>query len=155
MKSTVIQQVPLRLITVKAQSFPEGIRAAWQEIELKRAIKGRKAYGLICTTEAGMEYCAGLVSDGELEERVTGLPVVEVPGGPCARIKLENWKSKLDEIGGLFVQMAAEHEVDSSRPAMEFYRGFAELHLLLPVKDETGDLGNRFAHRVRPTVCKR
>lgn len=138
MKSTVIQQVPLRLITVKARSFPDGIRASWQEIESKRAMKGRKAYGLICTTVGGMEYYAGLVSDGELEERVTGLPVIEVPGGPCARIKLENWKSKLDEIGALFAQMAEEHEVDPSRPAMEFYRGFAELHLLLPVKQAGG-----------------
>ncbi|OYW77637.1 MAG: hypothetical protein B7Z37_03545 [Verrucomicrobia bacterium 12-59-8] len=138
MKSTVIQLVPLRLITVKARSFPDGIRGAWQEIESKRAMKGRKAYGLICATEAGMEYYAGLVSDGELEERVTGLPVIEVAGGPCARIKLENWNQKLDQIGALFAQMAEEHEVDSSRPAMEFYRGFAELHLLLPVKQAGG-----------------
>ena len=134
MASIIIQQAPLRLITVKARSFPDGIRASWQEIEAKRAMKGRKAYDLICTTEAGMEYHAGLVSDGELEERVTGLPVIEVPGGPCARIKLENWREKTEQIGGLFAQMAAEHEVDPSRPAMEFYRGFAELHLLLPVK---------------------
>jgi hypothetical protein len=134
MASSIIQQPQLRLITVRARSFPDGIRAAWQEIESQRAIKGRKAYGLICTTEAGMEYYAGLVSDGELEERVTGLPVIELAGGKCARIKVENWKDKLDEIGALFAQMAEEHEVDPSRPAMEFYRGFAELHLLLPVK---------------------
>jgi hypothetical protein len=135
MASSIIQQPQLRLITVRARSFPDGIRAAWQEIESQRAIKGRKAYGLICTTEAGMEYYAGLVSDGELEERVTGLPVIELAGGKCARIKVENWKDKLDEIGALFAQMAEEHEVDPSRPAMEFYRGFAELHLLLPVKE--------------------
>lgn len=131
MKSTIIQQAPLRLITMKAKSFPEGIRAAWQEIESRRKIKGRKAYGLIYDGE----YFAGLVSDGELEERVTGLPVIEVVGGPCARIKLEDWQKNIAEIGPLFEQMAAEHEVDSARPAMEFYRSFSELHLLLPVKN--------------------
>ncbi len=130
MKSQIIQQPPLRLITVKAKSFPEGIRAAWQEIESKRKIKGRKAYGLIFEDE----YFAGLVSDGELEERVTGLPPIEVAGGPCARIKLEDWQKNIAQIGPLFAQMAAEHEVDPSRPAMEFYRSFTELHLLLPVK---------------------
>ncbi len=130
MKSTIIQQPPLRLITVKAKSFPEGIRGAWQEIESKRKIKGRKAYGLIFEDE----YFAGLVSDGELEERVTGLPVIEVAGGPSARIKLEDWQKNIAQIGPLFAQMAAEHEVDPSRPAMEFYRSFTELHLLLPVK---------------------
>ena len=131
MKSTIIQQPPLRLITVKAKFFPEGIRAAWQEIESRRKIKGRKAYGLIYDGE----YLAGLVSDGELEERVTGLPVIEVPGGPCARVKLEDWQQNVAQIGPLFAQMAAEHEVDPTRPAMEFYRSFTELHLLLPVKN--------------------
>ena len=82
----------------------------------------------------GDEYFAGLVSDGELEERVTGLPVIEVAGGPCARIKLEDWQKNIVQIGPLFAQMAAEHEVDLSRPALEFYRSFTELHLLLPVK---------------------
>jgi hypothetical protein len=130
MKSTIIQQPPLRLISVKAKSFPEGIRAAWQEIETKRKIKGRKAYGVIREGE----YFAGLVSDGELEERVTGLPVLEVPGGPYARLKLEDWQNHIAEIGPLFAQMASEHEVDLTRPALEFYRSFTELHLLLPVK---------------------
>ena len=130
MKSTIIQQPPLRLITVKAKSFPEGIRAAWQEIETKRKIKGRKAYGVIREGE----YFAGLVSDGELEERVTGLPVLEIPGGPYARLKLEDWQSHIAEIGPLFAQMASEHEADPTRPALEFYRSFTELHLLLPVK---------------------
>ncbi|MCB1277512.1 hypothetical protein [Prosthecobacter sp.] len=134
MKSTIIQQAPLRLITVKAKSFPEGIRAAWQDIESRRKIKGRKAYGLIYDNE----YFAGLVSDGELEERVTGLQVVEVRGGPCARIKAEDWNQRTGEIGSLFAHMAAEHEVDPSRPAMEFYRSFTELHLLLPVKMKSG-----------------
>ena len=130
MKSTIIQQPPLRLITVKASSFPEGIRAAWQEIETKRKIKGRKAYGVIREGD----YFAGLVSDGELEERVTGLSIIEVPGGPYARLKLEDWQSHIAEIGPLFAQMASEHEVDPTRPALEFYRSFTELHLLLPVK---------------------
>lgn len=85
-----------------------------------------------------MEYYAGLVSDGELEERVTGLAVIEVRGGACARIKLENWREKTEQIGLLFAQMAAEHDVDASRLAMEFYRGFTELHLLLPVKGAGG-----------------
>lgn len=137
MKSTIIQQPPLRLITVKARSFPDGISASWEEIEAKRSIKKRKSYGLICSTEAGMEYHAGLVSDGELEERVTGLPIIEVAGGPCARIMLENWSQKKEQIGPAFAQMATEHEVDPSRPAMEFYRSFTELHLLLPVKAKT------------------
>jgi hypothetical protein len=133
MNMTQIQQPALRLITVKARSFPEGIRPAWQELEKKRVIKGRKAYGLIYAGAAGMDYYAGLVSDGEIEERVTGLPVVEVPAGPCVRVKLMDWNQHVDQIALLFGQMIAAVQVDPDRPAMEYYRSFTELHLLVPV----------------------
>jgi hypothetical protein len=132
--SAIIEQPALRLITVKAWSFPDGIKAAWRAIEERRAMKGRKAYGLIYSSVRGMEYHAGLVSDGELEERVTGLPVIEVPAGPCARMKLMDWNQHIEQIGPLFGQMMEEVDVDASRPAMEFYRSFTELHLLVPVK---------------------
>ena len=134
MKAAIIQQRALRLITVKAVSFPDGIKGAWREIESRRAIKGRKAYGLIYSSEDGMEYHAGLVSDGELEERVMGLPVIEVPAGPCARMKLMDWNGRTEQIGPMFGQMIEEVEVDPTRPAMEFYRSFTELHLLAPIK---------------------
>jgi hypothetical protein len=133
MKMTQIQQPALRLITVKASSFPDGIRPAWQELEKRRAIKGRKAYGLIYGGATGMDYYAGLVSDGEIEERVTGLPVVEVPAGPCVRVKLMGWNQHLDQVAPLFEQMIAAVQVDPGRPAMEYYRSFTELHLLVPV----------------------
>lgn len=133
-KAAIIQQPALRLITVKAVSFPDGIKAAWRAIEERRAMKGRKAYGLIYSSAAGMEYHAGLVSDGELEERVTGLRVIEVPAGPCARMKLMDWNQHIEQIGPLFGRMMADVAVDPSRPTMEFYRSFTELHLLVPVK---------------------
>lgn len=134
MKMTQIQQPALRLITVKASSFPDGIRPAWQELEKRRAIKSRKAYGLIYGAAAGMGYYAGLVSDGEIEERVTGLPVVEVPAGLCVRVKLMDWNQQVDQIAQLFGQMIAAVEVDPDRPAMEYHRSFTELHLLVPVR---------------------
>ena len=102
-----------------------------------RSLKGRKFYGLVYETEKGVEYFAGLVPDSDLEERkfaALGFEITEVPEGTCARLKLEDWLSKTDQIGPCFGAMIQEFGVDSSRPQMEFYRSMRELHLLLPIK---------------------
>lgn len=134
MNITYMDQPALRLITVKASSCPAGIPAAWQDLEAQRDVKGRKSYGVICGSPEGPVYYAGLVSDGEIEERATGMPVLEVAGGPCARVKLADWQQHIPEIAPLFAQLMAQVDQDTSRPNMEFYRSATELHLLVPVK---------------------
>ena len=134
MNITYIDQPALRLITVKAESCPAGIPASWQSLETKRDTKGRKSYGVICGSPEGPVYYAGLFSDGEEEERTTGMPVLEVAGGPCARVKLMDWRQHIPEIAPLFAQLMEAVDQDTSRPNMEFYRSSTELHLLVPVK---------------------
>lgn len=83
-----------------------------------------------------MEYYAGLVPDSEIEERKfesLGFTVREIPGGRCARTKLFDWSDKTDQIGPTIGAMISEHGIDPSRPQMEFYRSFSELHLLVPI----------------------
>ena len=60
---------------------------------------------------------------------------MDVRGGPCARVKLRDWSSKLDQIGPTFGAMIAEHGIDSSRPQIESYRSVTELHLLLTIPE--------------------
>lgn len=137
MKASLIQQPALRLMTAKSASFPEGNRAAFESIEVHlRSLKGRKFCGLVYETNKGMEYLAGLVPDSEIEERkfaALGFEITEVPGGPCARMKLVDWRSKTEQIGPCFGAMIQEFGIDPSRPQMEYYRSLSELHLLLPV----------------------
>jgi hypothetical protein len=136
-KSTVIQQPPLRLIVSQWKDFPEGTGEAFAELESHLAtLKGRKFYGLVYETGSGMTYYAGLVPDSETEEQhfaSLGFPIREVAGGPCARRKLRNWRTKTDQIGTIMGSMIREHGIDPTRPQMEFYRSLDELHLLLPL----------------------
>ena len=137
MKATIIQQAPLRLIVAKSTKFPEGNSSAFEAIESRlKSLRGRRFYGLAYETEQGMDYYAGLVADNEMEERSfveLGYQLLEIEGGACARIKLREWSSKLDQLGPTFKAMIAEYGRDSSRPQMEFYRSSRELHLLLPI----------------------
>lgn len=134
MHISYVDQPALRLITVKATDCGPGIPASWQSLEAQRDVKGRKSYGVITGTPNGPEYYAGLVSEGEIEERTTGLPVLEVAGGPCARVKLMDWQQHIPEISSMFQQLMDSVDQDTSRPNMEFYRSQTELHLIVPVK---------------------
>lgn len=137
MKTTFIDQPALRLITAKSKAFPKGNAEAMNSIESQLpTLRGRKFYGLAYESEDGMDYYAGLVPKGEMEEyrfAELGFPIREIPGGRCVRVKLRDWGTKTDLIGPMFSTMIREHGVDTSRPQMEFYQGMSELHLLLPV----------------------
>ena len=137
MKTTIIQHPSLRLITRRSETFPSGNREAFNAIEAHlKTMRGRKFYGLVYESEKGIDYHAGLVPDHEIEERKfasLGFAITEVAGGRCARFKMLGWSSQLDQIGPAIGAMIAEHGIDPSRPQMEFYRSFNELHLLVPI----------------------
>ena len=99
-------------------------------------LKRRRFYGLSYDSDDGMDYYAGLVPVSEVEEQRfadLGFFVKEIEGGPCARVRLLDWSSKIDQLGPTFGAMIDEYGIDSTRPQMEFYRSMTELHLLLPV----------------------
>ena len=137
MKATIIKQPALRLVTAKSKSFPEGNSEAFSSLESHlETLRGRRFYGLLYPSETGLEYHAGLVPKDEEEEREFvqhGFSVRDISGGSCARIKLQDWTEKTDQIGPAFASMMEIYEIDPSRPQMEFYRSLKELHLLLPV----------------------
>lgn len=137
MNATLIDQPALRLIVAPPKSFPDGVPGAFSELEKPlESLRGRKFYGLAYTTSEPMEYLAGLVpADAEEETRfaMLGFSIKDVPGGPCARVKIVDWRSKLDQLAPMFREMISEYGYDSTRPQMEFYRSLKELHLLLPV----------------------
>ena len=137
MSTSIIHQPALRLITRKSQSFPDGNREAFNAIESRLdSMKGRKFYALVFEVGDTIEYFAGLIPESEEEERrftSEGFGVSEVEAGTWARAKLENWESKIDQIGPTIGSMIAEFGYDPSKPQIEFYRSRAELHLLVPV----------------------
>jgi hypothetical protein len=139
MTSTILSQPSVRLIIAKSEKFPQGNRAAFNALESHlKTLKGRKFYGLVYPSNGAMEYYAGLVPDSEIEERrfaALGFPVRVIPGGRCARVKMLDWNTRTDQIGPTIGAMIQQHAIDPSRPQMEYYRRFSELHLLLPIPE--------------------
>tara|TARA_Y100001934_G_scaffold91447_2_gene113129 strand:+ start:401 stop:694 length:294 start_codon:yes stop_codon:yes gene_type:complete len=49
-----------------------------------------------------------------------GCEIRRVAAGACARVKIRDWRSKLDQPGPTFGALIDEYGYDSSRPQMEF-----------------------------------
>lgn len=137
MKVTIIEQPSLRLISAKSKQFPEGNGEAMRSIESQlETLKGRKFYGVVYESGDEMDYYAGLVPEDDIDEQrfaELGFPAMDIKGGKCARFKLLDWSTKIDQIGPTFGAMIDEYGIDPTRPQLEFYRSLSELHLLLPI----------------------
>ncbi|MCG8601923.1 MAG: hypothetical protein MI807_17410 [Verrucomicrobiales bacterium] len=137
MKTILVEQPSLRLITCQSGSFPDGNAAAFERLEKElESLRGRKFYGLIYETEEGIDYFAGLLPldpDEENRFRENGFSTATIPGGSFARAKIKGWRERTHEIGSAFADIIQTHGIDLSRPQMEYYRSLEELHLLVPV----------------------
>jgi predicted transcriptional regulator YdeE len=122
-------------LSVKAKSFPEGVKEAFDVLEGKlRSLKGKKFFGVSSKGSGGIEYRACAVSEAEGESFYSGFEMYKIPGGKYATCKIEDWADKLEEIGPLFKEMGKNFNLAESRPLLEFYRSQKELILMMPIK---------------------
>lgn len=136
-KTTMITLSDLRLVVNRAETFPDGIKGAWERLEAPLAsLKGRKFYGLTFTEGDEVVYYAGLEPIDDDEIATLGFPLLTVKGGQYARSKLHNWTEHADKISEIIRAMLQQFGTDPIRPTIEYYRSQTELHLLVPVPDK-------------------
>ncbi|MDC0502722.1 hypothetical protein OAN94_00465 [Verrucomicrobiales bacterium] len=118
MKTTVIHRPVLRRITAKSKSFLEGNHEAMGSIEsYLDSLRGRKFYGLFYESDDQKVYHTAPVLINEAEEcrfAELGFPIMKVKGGACARAKLLDWSSRIDQIGITFGTMINNRGIDTS-----------------------------------------
>jgi hypothetical protein len=134
MKDIYVELDEFPVMRVKADMKGKGPSAAFDLLESKLpTLKGRKFYGSFRATPDGEEYYACVVRT-EIDDPVKmQLEPGVIPGGIYARRKILDWEKKIQQLPKLFQEMAKAHDVDQSRPSLEFYRSQDELQLFLPV----------------------
>lgn len=135
MKDTHVEVTEFQVLRVRADMKGQGPSAAFDELESKLpTLKGRKFYGTFRFTPDGEEYYACVARTGSDDPRVMQLESGVIPGGWYARRKLLDWEKHLSQLPELFEEMVQAHEVDPSRPSLEYYRSHIELQLLVPLR---------------------
>ena len=135
-KATVVDVPDLKLMVVRAEEFPGGLKPAWDRLESKLAsLKGRKFYGVSRYEGAQMVYFAGVMPLSDEEVKAVGLPAMTVKGGKYARAKLMDWSKHTDEIPRIFDELVRDFAMAPNGWMVEYYRSQSELHLLMPLAD--------------------
>lgn len=137
-KATIVDLPDLRLMVVRADEFPSGIKTAWDTLESRlSSLKGRKFYGVSRCESSQMAYFAGVVPASNEEVQALGLSTMMVKGGKYARAKLSDWSHHTAKIGQIFSELMRDFPMDPNGWTLEYYRSQSELHLLIPLADPT------------------
>lgn len=127
----------LKLIYLKAESFPEGITAVWDKLDKTLpSLKGRKFYGAAKMIGGKMEYRACVVPLDENEHKALGMDAFTIPPGTYAAKKLPDWQSHIPEIRNIFAELNSKFEANTELYNLEFYKSSSELIVMLPILDK-------------------
>ena len=137
-KATIVDLPDLKLMVVRADEFPSGIKTAWDRLESKlSSLKGRKFYGVSRDEGSHVSYFAGLAPISDQEITALGFPTMTIKGGKYARAKLLDWSNHTEKIGQIFNELMQEFRMAPDGWALEYYRSQSEVHLLIPLAEPT------------------
>lgn len=123
----------IKIMYIAATGGLAGVKDVWEKLESKiGSLKGRKFYGAYFNATGEYRACVAMNEDDG--PAALGLDVGVIPRGKYAEAKLQDWPSNTHRIPEIFAELASSHDVDSSRPSIEFYRSQRELILLLPIE---------------------
>lgn len=132
--ATIVDLPDLRLMVVRADEFPSGIKTAWDKLESRLpSLKGRKFYAVSRDEGSQVAYFAGVVPVSDEEITALGFPTMMIKGGKYARAKLLDWSNHTEKIGQIFGELMRDFPMDPDGWALEYYRSQSELHLLIPL----------------------
>jgi hypothetical protein len=127
----VVEREEIAVQLVRVPDGIEHIRRAWDELEARVPLRGRRFLGAF-DPGAG-EYLA-CVQVREGDGLVPGLESGTLPGGRYLRARLRGEPPAVyDLIGPTFDDLTRGARVDSARAWLEHYRRRDEIDLLLPV----------------------
>jgi DNA gyrase inhibitor GyrI len=104
---------------------------AWQALEARIPISGRKAYGY--WDPGAQEYRACYSLQAEDDPEAVGLQRSVIPGRSYRRARLKG-DDVFAKIGAGFDELAQDAAVDRTRPWFEFYRREDEVDIFVPIQ---------------------
>jgi hypothetical protein len=130
-----VEREPVEVMFIRTDDDPAEFGPAFQRLEELVGTRGRKFFGAFYPRDKEYRACVR-VQEGD-DPSALGLETGTLPGGRYLRERLRGEPPGLYErIGPTFEEMLKQVSPDETRPSIEFYRRFDEIHLLLPVASE-------------------
>ncbi len=109
---------------------------AFQQLEkILGDLNNRKFYGILYgDPDNGIYRACTQIKDND-DPKFLNLQSWIIPSGKYTQTTIKDWLTKTDLISILFKQMAAQFQVDETRPYIEYYKRLNELILLLPTQE--------------------
>lgn len=133
MKLIVVEK-DIKLMAIKAKSFPHGIQEAWKELESKISSKrGKKFYGILQTAKSNLNYYA-CVNRNEVDTYQISDQVTIKKGRYLAK-EINSWQSDTTVIENTFMQLFSQDGIDDESPFIEFYKSKNTLVCMVLMKE--------------------
>jgi predicted nucleotide-binding protein (sugar kinase/HSP70/actin superfamily) len=130
-------QNDIKLVCVRAESFPDGITDAFKDLEKLGADFGRRDfYGISHPDRSGqIVYWAGAPEsfDGEAEE--LGAESYNVRAGEYAVETIRDFKNNVQKIGDAFQQLLHHPQLDRSGACVEWYKSGDEMACMVRLEN--------------------
>jgi predicted transcriptional regulator YdeE len=134
MKTTVIDN-SIRVITVRATSFPDGIQDAFERMHRMLPFsRHRQNYGISYSDADGnITYEAACAAEYEGESSAFGLEEFVIPAGTYIMETIEDWEKHIEEVREVFQRLLADPRIDPQGFCLEVYHGTEKVDCMVRI----------------------
>jgi len=131
----------VKVFCVEAESFPKGIKAAFEKLNSVTDMNQRNVFGISKPYNGSIRYRAAASENFEGEGTQLGYPTFTIEAGNYLGETLDNWQQNEMLIMSIFNRLIADKQLDGSAHCIEWYKSDTELLclVLMKPKADAGD----------------
>ena len=112
----------VKLLCVKAKSFPEGVKESFEKLEkLLPSKEGRDFYGISYPDKGNITYFAAVKEAFEGETEALGCQAFTIPGGTYTSIYITDFMKDITSLGSAFKELLDTPGIDPNGYCLEMY----------------------------------
>jgi predicted transcriptional regulator YdeE len=126
----------IRVICVTAESFPQGIGAAYDKLNALNlpSREKRHMFGISRPNGNDVVYKACMTELEEGEASKLGLESFTIKKGNYVGVVVKDFMNNIPLIGQIFQELIQRHDIDPNGYCLEWYQSPEEVRCVVPVK---------------------
>lgn len=126
----------VKVFCVTADTFPNGVEAAYNKLYAIAGNDGRTVYGLSKPNEKGaIIYKAAATEKFDGEGGQLGLETFTIPKGEYVTETIHNWKNNMQKFGPTFQALLDNPRLDWASWCVEWYKSDDEVVCMVKLND--------------------